>query len=261
MTVQVKQSVSTKIPVSLVNVVDFTTPTTGKSGTDATVTFLKSDGTISTLSGTATMTEITSGAFSGQGIYQLTIPSSVTDVVGTLDFAILVSGSEVFKGFIDVVANIASDIFTRVGAPAGASISADIAAVKTVVDSISSTTGGSSTTINTINSKIGTPVTTVSGDIASVQSDTDDIQTKIGTPSVSLAADIAAIQLTVSNIEAIDILLQKYEENRWKVHKTGPDANRLVYYDNDGVTPLLKFDLFDDVGAPTSDTPFERVPV
>lgn len=79
------------------------------------------------------------------------------------------------------------DIQTKIGTPAGASVSADIAAVKAETASIQSDT-------NDIQSKIGTPVSTLAGDVAGVQSDTDDIQAKIGTPVTTLAGDIAAVQ-------------------------------------------------------------------
>lgn len=55
-------------------------------------------------------------------------------------------------------------------------------------------------------------------------------------------------------------ILLKHMEGRWKIHTSGLDANRLVVYDEDGTTPLIKFDLKDNVGAPTSIDPFERVP-
>lgn len=68
---------------------------------------------------------------------------------------------------------------TTVGTPAGASVSADIAALQT--------------TENTINTKIGTPASSVSADIAAVKTDTGNTLTKIGTPAgASIAADIAA---------------------------------------------------------------------
>jgi hypothetical protein len=69
----------------------------------------------------------------------------------------------------------------------------------------------------------------------------------------------------VANIEsetyAMASALSLISEGRWKIHTTGADAYRLVYYDVDGITPLKKFDLFDAFGAPTITSPFERVPV
>lgn len=74
---------------------------------------------------------------------------------------------------------------------------------------------------------------------------------------------VGAIKV-VANEEAdtysIVSTLKKYEEGRWKIHITGPDANRLVIYDTDKVTPLLKFDLKDSGGAATFVNPFERTP-
>lgn len=48
---------------------------------------------------------------------------------------------------------------------------------------------------------------------------------------------------------------------KWQVFDTGPDANRLVLYREDGVTVLKKFDLSDNLGAPAVNNPFKRDPV
>lgn len=57
------------------------------------------------------------------------------------------------------------------------------------------------------------------------------------------------------------VTLLKHMEGRWRIHTSGGDANRLVIYDTDGTTPLIKFDLKDSVGDPTTINPFERDPV
>jgi hypothetical protein len=103
--------------------------------------------------------------------------------------------------------------------------------------------------IDTFN-RIGAPVfSTISADIAGVKTDVAGVQTSVST----LAAGQTSIQTVVD-------LLKKYEEGRWKIHISGGDANRLVLYDTDDVTPLLKFDLKDSGGAATFINPFERVP-
>lgn len=57
-------------------------------------------------------------------------------------------------------------------------------------------------------------------------------------------------------------VVTKITEGRWKIHTSGPDANRLVIYDDDGITPIKKFNLFAADGVtPTTTNPFERVPV
>jgi len=55
--------------------------------------------------------------------------------------------------------------------------------------------------------------------------------------------------------DALDYLRQK-ESGRWKI--TG---NQLIFYENDNVTPLRTFNLFDKEGNPTDDDPYERFPV
>lgn len=62
------------------------------------------------------------------------------------------------------------------------------------------------------------------------------------------------VQTTVDEIKQV-------EEGRWKIFTTGGDANRLVFYQADGVTVLKKFDLKDSSGNPTTTNIFERVPV
>ena len=94
-------------------------------------------------------------------------------------------------------------------------------------------------TINSINTKIGTPVATVSTDIAAIKAETADIAT----------------------INTNTILIKDYTEGRWKVFTSGPDANRIVFYKLDGVTVVKKYDLLDSAGNPSSTNPFERDPV
>ncbi|RLG47589.1 MAG: hypothetical protein DRN90_04760 [Thermoproteota archaeon] len=48
----------------------------------------------------------------------------------------------------------------------------------------------------------------------------------------------------------------KIQTNRWKI-----ENNQLIIYDDDGVTPLIKFDLKDKLGNPAEVNVFERVPV
>lgn len=57
-------------------------------------------------------------------------------------------------------------------------------------------------------------------------------------------------------IDLTDVALGK-----WEVRTTGPDANRLILYREDGVTVLKKFDLTSSIGAPTTTNPFKRTPV
>jgi hypothetical protein len=104
--------------------------------------------------------------------------------------------------------------------------------------------------VDTFN-RIGAPVlSSISADIAGVKTDV-----------AGVASGVAGLSAGQTSILTVVQLLQKYEEGRWKIHITGPDANRLVLYDTDDVTPLLKFDLKDSGGAATFINPFERTPV
>jgi hypothetical protein len=91
------------------------------------------------------------------------------------------------------------DNFTRLGAPVGASLSADVAAVKTDTAAILVDTAD-------IQPKIGTPVTDVSADIAAIQADTDDIQTRLPAALVGglMSSDVTAIStdtIAADNLE------------------------------------------------------------
>lgn len=56
--------------------------------------------------------------------------------------------------------------------------------------------------------------------------------------------------------------LRKYNENRKQIVTTGTDANREIVYDDDDVTALQKFDLYDRTGSPSSVNPtYDKVPV
>jgi hypothetical protein len=51
-------------------------------------------------------------------------------------------------------------------------------------------------------------------------------------------------------------LVRKIERGRWKI-----ENNQMIFYDTNGTTPLLTFNLFDQVGTPTMEDVFERVEV
>lgn len=100
--------------------------------------------------------------------------------------------SALSTGNVPVPAVDVSTVLTRIGTPAGASVSADIASIKT-------DTSGTSSSLSTISTKIGTPVgASVSADIAAVKVDTAGIatlSTKVGTPiGASVSIDIAAVK-------------------------------------------------------------------
>ena len=55
-------------------------------------------------------------------------------------------------------------------------------------------------------------------------------------------------------IDAVEFMRQ-IDSGRWRIFD-----NQMVFYEDDGVTPLRTFDLFDQNGQPTMTEPFERMP-
>ncbi len=128
----------------------------------------------------------------------------------------------------DTVITSVTSVSTKLGTPAGASVSADIAAVQT---------------------KLGTPTgASVSADIASVSSDVSSVTTDV--------ADVKSdTSLLPAAMPKIDVLYQ-IEVGRWKVQGT-----QLLIYDADNTTVLFAFNLKDDTGEASATKVFERVPV
>lgn len=55
-------------------------------------------------------------------------------------------------------------------------------------------------------------------------------------------------------------IARKVQQNKLKIFATGPNANKMIIYDDDGTTPYLTWNLFDQDGTATSINPFMREP-
>lgn len=232
----------------------------------------KADGSTAVLSVTVTdWLETTAGAFSGEGVYSLKIPASAASINGLLIYAVATPSNKVHVGAVKVVANEEVDTYARIGAPVGASISVDIAAVQTDVNTID-------TNVTAIDTKLGIPAgVSVSADIADVPNTVWDEplagHATAGTSGKTLS-DIAPAAIasavwdedvtthTTANTAGRILTDANHEMfGKWQIFTAGPDMNRLVLYKTDGVTVLKKFDLQDDGGIPTTTNPFIRIPV
>lgn len=173
-----------------------------------------------------------------------------------------------------------TEVYNRLGAPAGASVSADIAAVGVSASSAASDAAVAATHAQAANNKLGTPAgASVSADVASVKADTVAIKPKTDALPVQPANEVtsqsilteaqeanaaaqaaesssatAATQATQAASNSDD--LRKIAVGRWKIQGT-----QLILYELDGTTPYKAFDLKDDAGQPTSQRIYERVPV
>ena len=86
------------------------------------------------------------------------------------------------------------------------------------------------------------------------------LTTKVGNwlvvRDIAAQATLTAVQSTLSLVQADASIIRKVETGRWKI-----EANQMIFYDDDQVTPILTFDLFDDAHLPSEDRVFERDPV
>lgn len=135
-----KASAIARVPVAL-TVTATGLPHAGVLAAAVTVTVVKSNGVIATYTPSGGQwTEFTWDAYAGSGYYNLSIPVGDTDVVGILNYCVSVAGDDLYFGVVNIVANLEADTYGRVGSPVGASISADIAAVKAQTQSIDAKT-------------------------------------------------------------------------------------------------------------------------
>lgn len=90
--------------------------------------------------------------------------------------------------------------------------------------------------------------------------DTFGVVTSVGEDII--VRDIAR-QETLADVRSRILLIQddlmmvrKVETGRWKIV-----ANQMIFYEDDDATPMLTFDLKDDLGLPSMNSVFERMPV
>lgn len=208
--IEIKQNTSARVAVRLLSSTG--TAVIAIAVGVLTVSVGKSNGTWVNLTGLvgADWVELGAGdaasSLKDSGTYMLTLPSSATNLTGTLIYAVKCSGAETFVGNVKVVANEEADTFANLG--------------------------------------------TVSTNVTGIATDLDTMSTDLAAVSAGMVAATGAMETLA------DIGLGK-----WEIKTSGPDANRLVIYRQDGVTVLKKFDLKDGAGDATFVNPFSRTPV
>ncbi len=133
---EVKQSTTRNVMVFMTDSADHIT---GKTGLTLTITASKDGGAFASISPTVTER--------GNGWYNIALTAADTDTLGDLCLHVTGTGADPADLKLHVVANLEADTYSRIGTPAGASVSADI---------------------------------------ASIQADTNDLQTQIGTAGAGL---------------------------------------------------------------------------
>jgi hypothetical protein len=160
---ELKQGVSVKVPVRLRAVVDGSA-LSGVTSTQVVVYVQKHGGaaTLKTIE-PASWTEIDATNMSGE--YDLTLTAGDLDTLGFFKYHVSYPGiSMVYPGLIQVVAQIESDTYSRIGAPVSTSISADI---QTGITSIK---GASNVDNSQLSTAISDSLTIVQDDIVTLSS-------------------------------------------------------------------------------------------
>lgn len=118
-----KQSTAYNLTVLMIDSADHVS---GKTGLTLTINASKNGAAFSGI--TPTVTELS------YGWYKLALTTSHTDTLGDLVLHITGTGADATDISLQIVDYLAGDVYSRIGAPAGASVSADIATVAGYVD-------------------------------------------------------------------------------------------------------------------------------
>lgn len=73
--------------------------------------------------------------------------------------------------------------------------------------------------------------------------------------TATIDANLLIVSGAVGLISGCVDFIKDIEGGRWKIDTA---LNQMVFYKEDNVTEVARFDLFDAAGSPTSDSPFER---
>jgi hypothetical protein len=230
-------STSVSIPFVLRKAAD-NTEQTGKIAADMTLSYWRQGGTRTAITG-SDLAAVNSAYSSGgvkevdstnaPGLYRLDVPdAAVATGADWVVISVKVASCYLFHERFALTTNAvqSGDSFARLGAPAGASVSADIAAVKsdsggikTKTDSLTFTVAGMVDS-NVVDwkgatapamtgdayARLGAPVgASISADVAGVQSDTNDIQTRLPAALVSgrMDASVGAMAAGVVTAAAV----------------------------------------------------------
>lgn len=126
----------------------------------------------------------------------VTVSDSATKAVDDTGFSIETYGNASALHAFDLdTASVAQtgDSFARLGAPAGASVSADIAAIEAQTDDIGAAGAGLTAADDAILAILGAPVgASLSADLAAVKSDTGAVKTKTDSLNFTVAGVVDA---------------------------------------------------------------------
>lgn len=172
----IKQATAANIMMLMVDSADHLA---GKTGLTLAVAVSKGGGAFNNI--TPTVTE------RGNGWYNIALADTDTGTLGDLVVRSTATGADPGERLLTVVANSSADIYTRLGAPAGASVSADIAANSGMISTVAGYTDS-----------VEANLTTLLGDAGTIKGYTDSIENSLAT----LGADIATIKNNTDSVES-----------------------------------------------------------
>jgi hypothetical protein len=296
--IEFKQGSTARLPVTMDDLVG--EPITGVTNDDITVSVKRYGQAVETVGSVdRSFSEFTDGAFADSGVYELVVGAAVTATPGVLHYIVTATGVAPYRGIVKIVANEEGDTYTRIGAPVGASISADIAGVqadtddlqtkvnlvKAAVDTNLDTTVGSRASSasvaaiptnplltndarldNLANADVATSTRASASALTTVDGKVDDIGTNVDSIKADTDAylDVSvssrASQTSVDAMRNVVDRLRSIGEGRLKLVTSGTYANHMELYDITSGLLIQRWLMKDPDGNPTSEDPFERVP-
>jgi hypothetical protein len=67
------------------------------------------------------------------------------------------------------------------------------------------------------------------------------------------------VTVDVAEVLALVTLLTNLDSGGWTIFTSGPDVNRMVFYEQDGTTVVAKYNLFNAAGQPDTENIIKRV--
>jgi hypothetical protein len=203
------------------------------AGSVTAASIIKGDGTIANITVTpSNWYEATAGGFANMGVYALTVPAAVLDVLGNACVSIKVA----------TAANGGAVAFFKVVSATAEEVKVDTAAIDTKVDVSVSTRAPAATAVS-------------NADLTSVRA------AKLDNLDVGVSTRPSLLDIEGSTVLAKEATVARnldISEGRWKIDKT---AKQMIFYKVDGITEVRRYNLFNDIGAPDAEVVFDRVPV
>jgi hypothetical protein len=147
-------------------------------------------------------------ATNAPGLYRIDFPDAAfASGADKVILSVTCSGCDPAMKEIELVANTAEDVYTRIGAPAGASVSADIAAIEAQTDDIGAAGAGltalaSAADLATLAGYVDTEIAALTTAVADLPTNAE-LATALGTADDAVLTAIDALPTATENADAL----------------------------------------------------------